>query len=211
MDLARLFARKLIGANKFRWVFCQLEHMCDLPTDKDRRIALKKLPPTLYEIYKRIVMRAQARSVQARKILQRTLKILAAASFNYAPSNMMSKIREDVSVPDDSDVLDDDAIVDEEEILKICGCLVRKTNSQKSLEFAHFTVQEFLRDVCPTHPQLSAYGISKENTNELLCYLCLRYLSLKNHEREPAATLSDFKRLVARNKSHPFYRYATRT
>ncbi len=55
---------------------CQLDHLCELPSDKQRREALKKLPEGLTETYLRILARVPKRN---RDLVRMTLQVLAFA------------------------------------------------------------------------------------------------------------------------------------
>src|SRR3569833_3515412 len=43
--------------HRLRWAACQIDYLCELPSDKARRKALTGLPPSLFETYDRILGR----------------------------------------------------------------------------------------------------------------------------------------------------------
>lgn len=184
---------------------CQLDHICELPTDRARREALDKLPPTLPGSYERILMRLDDSSEAVRDLVRKALQLIAVRRVEKLG---FEEICEALSVSDDSDTLHDDEIVEKYEVLQWCGSLVRTSHEDNIIEFAHYTVQEFLEDVCPTHPKLSAYAISDEKAFDLLGPLCLRYLTLTNYDRVPEATQSGINHIIKRNELHPLYKYA---
>ncbi|KAI1346609.1 hypothetical protein F5Y01DRAFT_321618 [Xylaria sp. FL0043] len=187
----------------FRLVTCQIDHLCELPTNKARRIALKKLPPTLYSTYERILNKVQALDKQVQTMVQRTLLLI------NSPYNLTIKgFCEAVSVPDDADTFEEDDVIDEREIRLRCSSLIRTSPDGNTLEFTHSTVLEFLRNACSTHPTLNFYHVSREKTQLLLGQLCLKYLTFKNYERYPEANNSETSYIAGRNNSRPFYEFA---
>lgn len=124
-----------------------------------------------------------------------------------APERLSARqMCEAISIDLDSNTILEDDVIDEQELLRSCGSLVRMFRD--NIEFAHFSVQEYLQSDCLAHPTLSTYGLSKERTSNLLGPLCLRVLTLKNRERLPEATLSEMVLISQRRKQHPFYEYA---
>lgn len=96
-------------------------------------------------------------------LVQKCLLLLAS------PDDLSTReICEAVSISHDCDTLDDDDILDENEILRWCGSLVRKSSDGFKIEFAHFTVKEFLQDSCPRDLTLSFYAVSDEKIYKLL-------------------------------------------
>ncbi|KAF7552035.1 hypothetical protein G7Z17_g4568 [Cylindrodendrum hubeiense] len=153
----------------FRWVACQLDHICELPTDRARRDALEKLPPTLPASYERILMRLEDSDESVRDLVRNALQLISARGVEKLG---FDEVCEALSISDHSNTLHDDETVEKYEVLQWCGSLVRTSNGDKTIEYAHYTVQEFLEDICPTHPKLSAYAVSDEKACSLLGPLC---------------------------------------
>ncbi|KAH6898097.1 hypothetical protein B0T10DRAFT_577585 [Thelonectria olida] len=189
----------------FRWVTCQLDHICELPTDRSRREALDKLPPTLPATYERILMRIERYDGAVKQLVQRTLLLIHSS---LRRPLTFPQICEAISIDTDSDTLFDDGIVQEQEVLRWCGSLIRTSKNGSTIEFAHFTVQEYLQGSCFEHCLLSKYGCSSEKAYNLLGPLCLRFLTLKNHERMPEATESEAHTIIQRHGERPFYKHA---
>ncbi|KAI1371926.1 ankyrin repeat-containing domain protein [Hypoxylon crocopeplum] len=165
----------------FRWVACQLDHLCELPTDKARREALTKLPPTLPASYERILLRVESSNEQVQKLVQRSLQLIAA----------------------------DDEAVEADEIMRWCSSLIRRSTDCRRFEFAHYSVLEFLEGICSTHPSLRSYHVSHGKACSFLGPLCLRYLTFKNHERGPEKTKREIQHMSERNIRRPFYEHAS--
>ncbi|KAI1360217.1 ankyrin repeat-containing domain protein [Xylaria arbuscula] len=187
----------------FRWVTCQFDHICELPTDRARREALTKLPPTLFSTYERILSEVEDSNKQKQRIVQRTLLLVF-----HRPRLNLGQLCEAVSVPDNADTFEEDELIDENEIRLYCSSLIRTSPDGKSLEFAHYTVQEYLSDICSTHATLNIYHISADKSSLLVAHLSLKYLTFTNYERFPVASDSENAYILARNECRPFYEYA---
>ncbi|KAL2693920.1 hypothetical protein Neosp_000488 [[Neocosmospora] mangrovei] len=61
----------------FRWVVCQLDYLCEFATDADRLNALKELPPTLPDSYRRLLERLNKRPVRVQRMVQMSLQFIA--------------------------------------------------------------------------------------------------------------------------------------
>lgn len=189
----------------FRWVVCQLDYLCELPRDKDRRQALTSLPPTLNETYRRILERVDKRGSSVRRLVQRCLQFIGAAD----PPLTIWELREAVSVEDDTDHLDQESLVDETTILQHCSSLVRvRQETYSSVEFSHFSVAEYLQGASLPGSNLEQYRISQSEGCRDLATTCLRFISLNQMSYRPTATPQDVDYIIDRHKEHPFYSYA---
>ncbi|RSL54786.1 hypothetical protein CEP53_007326 [Fusarium sp. AF-6] len=152
-----ILAKLVEGARgMFRWVTCQLDHLCDLPHDRARRKALNKLPPTLPAAYERILLKMDNDyDEETKQLVQRTLLLV----FHGFPAERLSvrELCEAISISEDSDTLDDDAIVDEQDILRWCGSLLRTAREGQDIEFAHYTLYK-LFDINKI-PQFYAWAV----------------------------------------------------
>lgn len=125
------------------------------------------------------------------------------------PPLSIEDLCEAVSIPEGSDTFQNDDVVDENEILQWCSSLVRRSSNGQYLEFAHYSVEEFLRDVCPGDPVFDSYSISPEKARSLVGQLSLRYLTFKNHELDFGPTETEMHATLAKNALRPFYKFAT--
>jgi hypothetical protein len=114
---------------------------------------------------------------------------------------------EAVSIPDDSDTLDKDDLVDEREISRRCSSLIRKTLHGSAFEFAHFTVEEYLRTIDPSST-VGMFRYSEEEAFRTLARTALRFLTFPEFERRPLATRTEVEYMRERNRRHPFYSHA---
>ncbi|CAJ0554858.1 Ff.00g133710.m01.CDS01 [Fusarium sp. VM40] len=200
---------KLVEGAKgmFRWVTCQLHHLCELPTDRARREALGKLPPTLFETYERILNNIESRSEAVRQLVERSLLLI---SINDPFKTLTSRaLCEAISISETSDSLDPDEVVDEQEVLRWCGSLVKLSQTdcrgRQTFQYAHFTVQEFLDRGYDKHPLLGIYGISETKADLLFMRLAIRFLTLKNFEKFPTVEYMQSGERDKMLESRPFY------
>ncbi|EEU38378.1 uncharacterized protein NECHADRAFT_77073 [Fusarium vanettenii 77-13-4] len=209
-----IMTRLVEGAKgMFRWVACQLDHLCELPTDRARRKALDKLPPTLFATYEQILTRINNSGEENKQLVQKTL--LFISSPHHGLLNLR-QICEAISLQDGDEELVHEDIIDGGEILRLCGSLIRVRKGlyhtgdggEVGIEFSHFSVQEYLQDECLRHATLSAYGVSRQKACQLLASLCLGYLTLKNEEQLPETTTEMSEAMSERDLRHPFYRHA---
>ncbi|KAM0796420.1 ankyrin repeat-containing domain protein [Usnea florida] len=158
----------------FRWVACQMDHLCELPNDAARRKALNTLPPTLHATYERILQRVNRCSKEVQLLVQRSLRWLLCSKQQLTSLALC----EAVSIDSGDTNLDRSAMPDEEEILRRCSSLVRRSASGKSLELAHFTVKEFLTTgIDPLDKEYKSYHVRSDICNVELARTCLTYLS----------------------------------
>jgi hypothetical protein len=127
------FGRALcVNILRFRWVTCQLDHLCELSSDAQRRKAIHELPATLNETYERILARVKPHDIPlVRRVLLWTTYALQELN--------VDALLEVVSIEKDDHCIDPEARVDEEQILQCCSSLIRKRAGH--FELAHFTVQ----------------------------------------------------------------------
>ncbi|KAM6535493.1 hypothetical protein FALCPG4_005051 [Fusarium falciforme] len=209
-DIADILVNRAKGM--FRWVVCQLDYLCDCAHDEERREALEKLPPDLPESYRRLLERISRASDTVQSMVHMCLSFIAFAE----PSLTILQLRQAVSTPPTlGATLTERNMVTEEEILRRCSSLIRKSQDFNRLEFAHFTVQEFLenRAALGNSPGIDRYVISKQSSDLLLATQCLRFLQLKNFETEPIEGdtkhhLNGDDLIQMRNKHYPFYPYS---
>lgn len=172
---------------------CQIDHMCELPTDKARRRALNELPPTLFATYDRILMRIEGYSESVKHLVKKALLFL----FYSRPEIGLQGLCEAISFNEGSKTLEYDEIVDEEDLLQWCSSFVRTktiTKRQRDLvtiEFAHFTVREYLGTLktrCFDHAsaKLKDYAVSLRESVEFITFSYMRCITMNNVERLPS-------------------------
>ncbi|KAI0502938.1 ankyrin repeat-containing domain protein [Xylaria bambusicola] len=183
----------------FRWAACQLDYLGELPTDREKRDALSKLPPTLPATYERILLKVEQSGPEVRRLVHKTLLLIRASFTN------VNILIEAVSIREDSNVLTKEDMVDEYEIMLRCGSLIRKSANGAHLEFSHFTVLEFLESIDPAHPILGFYRVSMSTAYNLLAQVCLRYLMLEEFNRKPRGEKGYLHHILQRRQTRPFY------
>ena len=152
-----------------------MDHLCELPNDAARRKALNSLPPTLHATYERILQRVNKRNKEVQQLVQRTLRWLVCSEYRLS----FAALCEAISVNPGDTTLDRTAISEEDEVLRWCGSLVRRSALGQSLELAHFTVKEFLTSgIDLLDSEFGSYHFGSD-ADATLAETCLTYLSFK--------------------------------
>lgn len=197
------------------WVRAQVDYLQRLPNDKEKRSALKNLPPDLPQTYVRIFEIIDSTyPIQTTKFIQRLLKWLVLSKSN---KDLILKTKfaflslrvlcQAICIEDQSDRLLDIEIPTEEQILGWLGCLIRKSKYADIIELSHFTIKEFLR----TDPEnvFSAvarkYLVQPEDYNYLLKG-CLIHVMQAEFS---SMTCSNSNELLSLIRNHPLYAHAT--
>lgn len=187
---------------------CQLDYLCELPRDKDRRDALKSLPPTLNGTYQRILERIDTKSEEIRRLVKRCLLFLSVTN----PPMTIDELRVAVSIEDDTECLDDETVVDEAAILLHCSSLVRRCEipgaNTSYVEFSHFSVIEYLQGPFLEGTNLERYRVSHLEASKTLAIACLRTISMNTLAFRLTTTRDDMERAEQRRQRCPLYTYA---
>lgn len=156
-----------------------MDYLCELPNDAARRKALKNLPRGLYPTYERLLRRVKASNEEAQKLVQRTLKWIARGT-----RITTEQLCEAISINLGDKYRDVEAIPDETEILRNCSSLVRLSVDGSRFEFAHFTVEEFLKNLDgTTDGEFAAYHISPKHIKKEVSKICLTYLNFLDFDK----------------------------
>ncbi|KAH7212246.1 hypothetical protein DER44DRAFT_808063 [Fusarium oxysporum] len=199
----RIASKQLVGEAQgmFRCVACQLDYMCELPTDRARREALSKLPPSLYATYDRILLRIDGYDDTVKRLVKKAILMLATSFVSLS----FEEICEAISLEEDATTLEDDEIVEEDKSGSFNGGKTR-------IQFAHFTVKEYLRSLKTRnsdheYPQLKEYAVSHEDGIDFFSFLCLRFLTMEDIEQFPPTrdTTRAISYILAQRRRRTFY------
>ncbi|MCJ1432343.1 hypothetical protein MMC27_001699 [Xylographa pallens] len=160
----------------FEWVRCQIDYLGLLPTDRERRKALKKLPPTLPAIYIRLLEYLDSRFPPVTQVyIRRTLTWLTVAT---APLSM-PELAEAISIDENSGTFDREAIPDEAAVRQWCSTFIKVEPKTKLVTLSHFTVKEFLESDESTISSsvASKYLVSRQEAFNYIVHTILTYLS----------------------------------
>ncbi|KAF4954325.1 hypothetical protein FGADI_5348 [Fusarium gaditjirri] len=187
----------------FRWVACQIDHVCNLPNNKARRKALTELPPTLNETYDRVLQRVMQCPPETQACIRKALHWIALGS----PKMNITSLCEAVSFQEDMDIFEADDIIEPEVISRNCGCLLRKSLDGNYFEFAHFTVLEYLE-----RTEVGDFRYSERMAYQSFAQASIGYLLLPHFDRVPTI-IDTVEEAYAkeRNQKHPFYKFAQYT
>lgn len=166
-----------------------MDYLCECNNDRDRREALKKLPPDLPSSYERILERVNQSSKENQALVVKTLHWIVYVQRDYVVGDgswlTTEMLLQALAIRDGEEFFDESSMASEEELLHWCSSLVRRSNSGY-LELAHFTVKEFLQTIDPVHkPQFRQYCLTGDHTilakaclNLILCRQFAEYLMM---------------------------------
>jgi len=174
-DLYCLIMELISIFHRFRWVACQIDYLCQLPSDGARRKALARLPPTLHETYERILARIDGDDNRE------SVKLVLLWTVYSRQTLPIKVLLEAIAIKYGSTSLDEDDIYDEETILTLCSSLVRRTSDGSGLELAHFTVKEFLLDE-KKQPKFAFFHLDQRIGDIEIAKTCLTYLCFEKFE-----------------------------
>jgi ankyrin repeat protein len=148
-----------------------MDYLCECNNDRDRREALKKLPPDLPSSYERILERVNRSSRENQELVKKTLHWIVYAEGYIGPEVLIQAL----AVRDEERHFDSNSMTTEEDILHWCSSLVRRNTTLGVLELAHFTVKEFLEAINPTQrPSFQQYRLCDDHT--ILAKACLNFI-----------------------------------
>ena len=128
------------------WCKCQLDYLCTLLNDAERREALKHLPRDLPATYIRTLERLERDyPPQTTGLIRKALKwlVLQQEDSGYRSHLTLPRLVHAVSLGNEA-FLDYGRIPDERDLVDWCSNLVRLNTKTHRLELSHFTVKEFL-------------------------------------------------------------------
>ena len=179
-----------------------MDYLCELTNDAARRKALNSLPPTLSATYERILRRVNNSSNDVQKLVQRCLRWIVHSKRKLS----IAELCEAISINNDDITLDREAVPEEDEILRRCSSLIRKSASTSGLELAHYTVKEFLMSVNrDSDSEFGVYHIGPKYDDSEMAVTCLTYLSLYDFA---GCGMADMEMLDQRATEFAFRHYA---
>ncbi|KAM0435547.1 hypothetical protein ACHAQK_008108 [Fusarium lateritium] len=187
----------------FRWVACQIDHICDQPNNNARKKALKELPPTLFGTYDRVLQNIAQSPPGTLACIQKALQWIALPGYKIE----IPALCQAVSIQDGVDYIDKDDIIDPEVISRRCGCLLRKSLDGKVFEFAHFTVLEYL-----TKSPVEGFRFAEEDAYRSFAETSVRFVLFPCFDRMPSLIETvEYAYSEVRDGEFPFYRIAAGT
>lgn len=215
----------IIEANgMFMWVRAQIDYLMRLPNDKEKRRALKQLPPDLPQAYIRIFETIHSTyAPQTIKYIQRVLRWLEWLNsatdidfvyFSEKSIRALRRLRLDalcvaICVENDIDWPTIDAIPSKEQVLRWMGCLVRWDQADDTVHLSHFTIKEFLskepESISSPIAQKFLVDAGEAERWEYIARVCLTYISHRHFECIKVMSWEETNDFVSRN---PFYQYA---
>ena len=181
-----------------------MDYLCELPSDAARRRALEDLPHGLYPTYERILSRVIGRNKEAQKLVQRTLQLIAHEDSMTRMTT--DEICEAISVNIGDNFRNLEAVPEVTEILRHCSSLIRLSTDGRHFEFAHFTVQEFLKNLGEhKESEFAAFPVYSNSTRTHLTKVFLTYLNFSDFA---ISSNFDKKTTLDRFEQYPLREYS---
>ncbi|KAK6507948.1 hypothetical protein TWF481_006367 [Arthrobotrys musiformis] len=186
-DMKSLILDGLVEGCKgmFQWVVCQIDYLCQLGNDTERKDALKNLPPGLNDVYQKILERVTSYGGGNENNKEYLLRLLRWLTFSLAPLTLSEFAEATANIVSGEGFYDEDSILDEDKILELGSSFVRINRETDCLEFSHFTVRDFflhLDSWSQRPPSLGFYALNWTTDHMWLAKFCLRYMMLKDFQ-----------------------------
>lgn len=190
----------LLTSTRFRWVACQIDHICDLPSQGAMRRALKSLPPTLFETYDRVIEKLMKYDAETQVCLRKILQWTALKE----PKMTIPALCEAVSIKPGVEYIDDSDVIEPDAISRLFGCFLHKSLDGEFFEFSHFTVLEYLDT-----ERAGEYRYKEHLAYQSFAETAVTFLLSNDFARSPR--YDEEAELVyqsQRDVEHPFYQIA---
>ena len=200
------------------WVRAQIDYLRRLTTDREKRNALKELPPDLPETYVRIFESINATfPKKTTGYIQRLLRWLVLCKdesviprvYKTEATALMSsdRLRQAICIENDHDWPTDEEIPTLDRIQHWLGCLIWVTERHDEIiiELSHFTVREFLTVSSDnvSSPVVHQYLVDRLN-DAYYADVCMIYLTHSHFRNIEFSTSDEIKTFLL---NHPLYRY----
>ncbi|TVY94089.1 Serine/threonine-protein phosphatase 6 regulatory ankyrin repeat subunit C [Lachnellula willkommii] len=189
----------------FRWVACQMDYLCELNNDDDRRKALQELPHGLPATYERILERVKLKSNQ--ELVKRTLRWIVCSNKPVLSDVLLAVL----SIKDGDKAINYGAMTTIVDIMRWCSSLLRwKDQEMKYIELAHFTVKEFLLTINPKEQtSVADYRVDIIKDEYDLAKICLTILNFDEFAATQPPQQTDTLSWAASVEVQEAFRYAS--
>jgi hypothetical protein len=158
-----------------------MDYLCECSTDRDRREALRKLPPDLPSCYERILERVNRSSKENQELVKKTLHWIV---YHVEPFFGTDELLQALAVHDEENSFNRDSMPTAEDVLHWCSSLGRRNPDHLNFELAHFTVKEFLEAIDPIQmASFQQYRLSGDHT--ILAKACLNFIRCQEFDGLP--------------------------
>ncbi|KAM0126050.1 hypothetical protein ACHAO1_010288 [Botrytis cinerea] len=149
-------------------------------TDRDRREALRTLPPDLPKSYERILDRVNRSSKENQILVRHTLLWVVYAEESLTIAQLLQAL----AVRPGDETFEKENMTTLDELLNWCSSLIRQKSQSDELELAHFTVKEYLLSLSEEcGPSLSQYRLSGDHVE--IARVCCNFLTLSEFDGTP--------------------------
>ena len=148
--------------------------------------------------YERILRNINSNDEETQRVAQRVFRWLSIKRRNLTIPALCQAVAIDLT----DTCIDVEALPDEGMILRLCSSLIRRSPSGDSLEFAHFTVKEFLSQLTNTTDQeFAAFALNPAAVEQEIAKVCLTYINMPDFDR--LEDLTEEAHVILKEQ-HPF-------
>ena len=155
-----------------------MNEICETHSDAEVRETLKNLPEDLSATYQRLLSKI-CRSPKKVSVAQTVFKWVACAKRPL----QVDELKEAAAFSPDDTAWDEDKVLDEELMLESCRGLVTKDEVDRTVRFAHHTVQQHLT-TSKTDVHNNLFKIDIAEAEVLAGRLCVGYLLFSDFETQ---------------------------
>ncbi|KIJ37220.1 hypothetical protein M422DRAFT_260384 [Sphaerobolus stellatus SS14] len=166
----------------FRWVDCQIHELKKCLRPINIRKALSRLPPSLEETYKRILLQI---SEESRVLLAR---LLIWVTFSPKPIRIEALAEAIIFELDshENEIDPDSRFPDPEDILELGGASLLVANEARKVTLTHYSVKEYLlSERFQSDPELASWKNLMQDPYIYLSRVCIGYLSTSSIVASP--------------------------
>lgn len=193
---------------RFLWVTCQLDTLSRPSRHRDIEQALQRLPAGLFATYDRILNTIDPEYLD---LASRSLFWLA-----HAPASMnLDELVEVIAIELDSTSTDGlERLHDPADILRLCGSLLRHSDTTNIVELAHHSVFEFVNSSWDRQEIPEAFRITEDKALMTMSRTILRFLNFLEFRVSRIEPYFDAKsirlhEIIPSQSSRSFFTYAT--
>lgn len=161
----------------FLWVFYVLGDLCSAETDDEIRKMLQNLPQNLSETYDRLLGRIVGET--RRNLIQKMFSWITCARRPL----LLTELQEGIAFHLDDDHWDRDKIpTDMTRLIRACSNLVLVDEESGIVEFAHYTIMQYL--LSSKNAGGSQFHFNIRDANNLVGEVCVSYLCFSDFETQ---------------------------
>lgn len=170
--------------HRFLWVKFQLDELCTAESDDAIINTLRNLPKDLIETYDRLLGRIMG--VQRQELIKRMFRWIICARRPLLVDELCEGIAFTIN---DTRWNIDKIPTDILRLVTACGNLVVVDDETRTIQLAHYTVQQYILDDCKSREKFFHFDL--QEAQEVLGDVCIAYLNFSDFETQVTAYIDN--------------------